>query len=203
MDLYAAKAVPLVGTLEGFVHVKALAGATPAAGIPVSLDGNRVATTSPDGRYCFEEVAEGSHEVALSAAQLPADYDPGPASSAHLLVQPRRAARADFEVLPLVSLEGRVTGLAGAPLDGIVIRMVPGSRYTATSDNGYFAFHNLSEGDFEVVLDLKSLPENSEITSPPSVSVVLRLGSPAPPIGFSFASTSKQKPIRKVPLDRK
>ena len=198
LDQFAAREAPLVGTVEGVVRVKTLAGGSLAEGIPVSLDGQRTATTTADGHYLFTEVPEGEHDVTLAAAELPADYDPGALSKMHLLVQPRRAARADLEVLPLVSVEGKVTGPPGAIVEGILIRLVPGARYTTTATDGHFAFYNLREGDFQVVLDTRSLPENEVLRSPSSVPVAVRVGKQAAPVEFSIGGTSPQKPIRKV-----
>jgi hypothetical protein len=58
-------------------------------------------------------------------AELPADFDPGDAQKARVVVQPRRTARADFEVLPLMACRRQGNGPVGAPLEGIVIRMLP------------------------------------------------------------------------------
>src|SRR4029077_959143 len=158
MNVAGGDAIPLVGTVEGVVTLNMLAGRSLAAGIPVSLDGHRTAMTSADGHYLFSEVAEGQHEVALSAGELPAEYDAGPKGATRLLVQPRRAARADFEVLPLGTIEGMVKGPEGAPLENILIRLLPGVRYTTAAQDGHFAFYNVREGDFTVTLDIKSLP---------------------------------------------
>ncbi len=168
----------------------------------MTLDGNRSTTSGADGRYHFDDVPEGEHVFTLDPATLPAEYDPGPVSQAKLQVQPRKIARADFNVLPLATLEGQVIGTEGAALDGVVIRMVPGSRYTMTDAEGHFAFYNLREGDFEIVLDPKTLPENGVLKSAASIPVVFRVGTPLPALLFQFEVTSQQKPIRKV-LDKK
>ncbi|MBZ5728209.1 MAG: carboxypeptidase-like regulatory domain-containing protein [Acidobacteriia bacterium] len=200
--LAAADAVALVGTVEGVVTVNMLAGRSLAPGIPVSLDGHRTTTTTADGHYLFRDVAEGQHEVALSATELPAEYDPGQKGATRLLVQPRRTARADFEVLPLAAIEGKVSGPEGAALENILIRLLPGERYTTTAPDGHFAFYNVREGDFTLALDTKSLPENGELTSEAAFPAAVRIGTPLPPVEYSFVLNSKQKPIRKV-LDRK
>jgi len=202
VDQFTAKAVPLTGTVQGVVRVKRLTGQSLASGIPVTLDGGRTATTGADGTYIFDSVPEGPHEVALSAAELPADYDPGPQHEARVLVQPRRMVRTDFDVLPLAALEGQVTGPEKVALDGILIRLLPGSRYTTTGNEGHFAFYNVREGDYELVLDPKTLPEDGELQSPAIQTAVVRASTPAGSVSFSFTINPKQKPIRKV-LDRK
>jgi hypothetical protein len=199
---FIADAAPLNGSIEGVVKLRALAGAAPASGIPISLDGHRTAATGADGHYLFTEVPEGPHELSLSASELPADYDPGSPASAKVLTQARRANRADFEVFPLTSLEGSVSGPAGAALEGIVIRMVPGQRYTTTAEDGHFAFYNVREGDYEFVVDTATLPDNAVLAGDPSAPSAVRAGAPVPPVSFAIRLKSTEKPIRKV-LDRK
>ena len=194
----AAQAAPLVGTVEGTVLVKALGGPRNAPGVSVSLDGWRTAVTGADGRYTFDSVPEGAHEVALSLAELPADFDPGDAQKSSVVVHARRAARADFEVLPLTTLSGKVSGPAGTPLDGIVIRVLPGTRYTTTAIDGTFKFYNLREGDLAVAIDPSTLPENGQLISSPGVSVSVRDGATALPVEFKFTVQVTQKPVRTV-----
>jgi len=195
---FVVKAAPLTGTVEGAVRIKTLAGAAGAPGIPVSLDGGRTAVSGADGRYIFESVPEGVHDVALSLAGLPADFDAGDTAPTHVVVHPRRTARADFEVLPLAAVEGKVGGPEGAPLGGIVIRMAPGNRYTTTTDDGSFRFYNVREGYCVLVVDSKTLPEGGVLTSSGTVTVPVRAGTSPPSIGFHFTLQSTAKPIRKV-----
>jgi len=201
-DQFIAKAAPLVGSVEGVVKLKMLAAASYVPGIPVSLDGSQTEITGPDGHYCFKNIPEGPHEVALALAQLPADLDPGEAQKSQVLVQPRRPTRADFEVLPLAMIQGRVHGPEKAPLEDIVIRLAPGTRYTTTNKQGVFTFYNVREGDFELALDPKTLPEGGALRSPATVPVAVRVGTAPPPLEFTFVVNTTQKPIRKV-LDRK
>ena len=198
LNQFTARNVPLTGVIEGYVRV--LAGSTrlPAAGIPVMLDGYRTVSTGDDGRFRFEETPEGTHEVALSSRELPADYDPGALRNARVVVQPRRTARAELEVLPLLPLEGKIRGPEGVPLDGIIVRLLPGERYTNASADGVFVFYNLREGDYEVAIDPKSLPEGGELLSPRSVPAAVRTGAPVAPVHFSIGVNPQQKPIRKV-----
>lgn len=118
-----------------------------------------------------------------------------------MVVQPRRAARADLEVLPLSAVAGRISGPEGAALENVVIRLSPGSRYTATAKDGSFTFYNLREGDYTVALDTQSLPQGTGLASHESLSVRIRAGVPAPPLEFRLAIENQSKPVRKV-LDR-
>jgi hypothetical protein len=198
MDQFAAGAVPLVGTVEGAVRIRALSGAVLAAGIPITLDGGHTATSGSDGRYLFSGVPEGQHEVSLSVTELPADFDPGDPAKTRVMVQPRHVAHADFEVLPLSSIEGAVTGPEGATLDGILIRLLPGMRYTLTASEGRFAFYNVREGDFNLAIDAGTLPPNGKLLSEPSFPVAVRAGSSVPSAIFATGIVSSQKAIRKV-----
>ena len=195
---FIVKAAPLAGAVEGIVRIMALAGAVGAPGIPVSLDGGRQAVSGADGHYIFENVPEGVHDVALSLTELPADFDPGARPNTRVTVQPRRTARADFEVLPLVAVAGKVSGPQDAPLGGVVIRMAPGNRYTVTADDGSFHFYNVREGECVLAVDPKTLPVGGAFRSPGIVSVPVRVGTVPPAIEFQFTVQSTEKPIRKV-----
>ena len=198
----ASSTVKLTGNVEGVVRQKTLAAAAIAASIPVILDNGRTVLSGPDGHYVFDNVPEGVHEVGLALAELPADFDPGEVQSNRIVVQPRRAVRADFEVLPLSEISGRVAGPEKAALEDIVIRLLPGTRYTSTRKDGSFTFHNVREGDFEVAIDPRTLPDGAELQSPATLGASVRIGAPLPPVEFAFIVKSPQKSIRIV-LDRK
>jgi hypothetical protein len=118
------------------------------------------------------------------------------------VIQPRRVAHADFEVLPLSIVEGTVTGPEGIALDGLLIRLLPGARYTLTTSEGRFAFYNVREGDYQLAIDTDTLPPNAKLLSEPSVPVAVRAGDPVPSAMFSIGIVSKEKAIRKV-LDKR
>ena len=94
-----------------------------------------------------------------------------------------------------------MTGPEGVALDGLVIRLLPGERYTLTTSDGRFAFYNVREGDFNIAIDAGALPENGKLLSEPSVPVGVRAGGSIPSTTFSVGIVSSQKPIRKV-LDK-
>lgn len=196
--------VRLKGSIEGVVRLRTLAGPLdgPAASIPIRLDHGRTAVTAADGRYSFDNVPEGAHEVELSLEELPADFDPGDRQKSAVTVQSRRSARADFDVLPLMAISGRVTGPEKSEWKDIIIRLLPGARYTSPDKEGAFTFYNVREGDFTVALDPQTLPDGGELQSPARVAVAVRIGIPTPPLRFAFIVQSTAKPVRKV-LDRK
>ena len=198
----AAVAVSLTGAIEGVVRLKTMGTPSYAPGIPVSLDGGQTVFTGSDGHYVFPNIPEGVHEVALALGQLPADFDPGEPAKSQVVVQPRRPSRADLEVLPLTTVHGRVRGPEKAPLEDIVIRLAPGTRYTATDKEGRFTFYNVREGDYQIAPDAATLPEGGAWSSAVPCPLAVRVGSPPAEVEFTFVVNTTQKPVRKV-LDRK
>jgi hypothetical protein len=190
--------VSLTGTIGGTVRLRSLAGNMPAAAIAIAVDGGRTVLSGPDGHYIIDGVPEGVHEVGLALDQLPADFDPGDIQRSRIVVQSHHIVRADFDVLPLMSISGRVAGPEHATLEGIVMRLLPGNRYVSTREDGSFTLSNVREGDFNVTIDAKSLPEGAELQSPTVVSTSVRSGTPVPTIRFTFILKGVQKPIRKV-----
>jgi hypothetical protein len=62
-------------------------------------------------------------------------------------------------------------------------------------------FHNLREGDYELVVDPGPLPEGAELTGAGRMPVAVRLDTTSPEIHFDFRRLLKQKAIRKVDLN--
>jgi hypothetical protein len=196
---YAAEHAPLVGSVQGLVKEQSLAGERPAAGVPVSLDHYRTAVTDASGRYELLDVPEGLHEVGLDMEQLPTDYEPGPASKARASVEPRAIARADFSVVRLTSLTGKIVAPAGAPVENVVVRLAGTKLYTTPYQDGSFAFYNLREGEYEVAMDQQTLPEGFLLASPASVHVLASNTKPPAAIGFELkVKPAPEKPVRKI-----
>jgi hypothetical protein len=198
IDSFVNSRVPLTGMVEGFVFEQRMSGQHAAAGIPVSLDEDRTATTDQDGCFRFSDVPEGEHHVRLSRTELPADYDPGSTDTAPIAVQPRRTTRATLAVVRLTSISGVLTGPEKAPLAHILVRLLPTKRYTLINESGQFAFHNLREGDYVVVLDEKTLPEGAVLTGAPGIPAPVRLDEAPSEIRFTFVIPDRPKPVRKV-----
>ena len=198
IEQYAMQHAPLVGNVQGMVMEQSLSGPRPAANVAVILDHGRTAATDSTGRYNLADVPEGSHEVGLDMEQLPADYEPGPAPNTRVSVGPRSIVRADFIVIRLTFLDGRIEAVPGVSLDNIVIRLAGTDRYTTPDADGNFAFYNLREGEYLVAIDEQTLPEEVLLDSAPNVQVVASSANPPGPVTFVL----KMKPEEEKPIHR-
>jgi hypothetical protein len=197
LEQYAAAHAPLVGSVQGLVMERSLNGSHPAAGIPVSLAHFRTAVTDASGRYQFSAVPEGPYEVGLDMERLPTDYEPGPATAARVSVEPRTIARADFTVVRLTYLTGRIVAPAGTQVESVVIRLAGTNRYTTPYQDGSFAFYNLREGEYEVLFDEQTLPDGYLLASPARARV---LASNANPPAAEIRFELKLKPPQEEPV---
>jgi peptidoglycan-associated lipoprotein len=200
IEQYAAAHAPLVGSVQGLVMEQSLNGSHPAAGVAITLAHFRTAFTDASGHYQFSAVAEGIYDVGLDMEQLPTDYEPGPANKAHVKVEPRAIARADFSVVRLTYLTGRVVAPAGTRLENAVIRLAGTNRYTTPYQDGSFAFYNLREGEYEMVFDEQTLPEGYLLASPARVRVLASsTNPPAGEIEFELKlEPVPEKPVREI-----
>jgi hypothetical protein len=200
---YAAQHAPLVGSVEGVVVERTIAGARPAAGVSMILDGFRRTMTDSSGRYQFPNVPEGPHEVGLDLEQLPTDFDAGDSLSSKILVEPRALVRTDFDVVRLTSIHGSISAPAQTPVQNIVIQLAGTDRYTTPDTDGNFSFFNIREGEYDVVIDAQSIPEGYLLQTPASVHVAASASRPAPVVTFQIQSKPvEEKPIRPVIQER-
>jgi hypothetical protein len=202
LDQYMSQRIPLIGSVEGFVHVLAAGGARPAPDVVVNLEGGQSAKTDINGHYRFESVPEGLHTVSINMEELPADYNPGAKTKSPVSVGPRKSPRVDLEIYALSAFVGKVVALPDAAfesLEGIVIRLEPGQRYTTTLKDGSFAFYNTPDGDYQLRIDENTLPSEAKLKSAPNAALVIRAGSVPAPIKFEIDRIPMQKKrIRKV-----
>jgi len=196
---YAREHVPLVGSVQGYVMEEMLSGTRPAVGVPVSLDGYRTAVTDASGRYGLFQVPEGPHQVGLNMDQLPADYEPGPAMKERVAVEPSAISRADFRVIRLTSIAGKVVAPKDVQVENLVIRLAGTNRYTTPEQDGSFAFYNLREGPYEMVFDEQTLPEGFALASPARAQALASSANPPAPIKFELkAKPPQEKPVREI-----
>jgi hypothetical protein len=196
IEQYAAVHAPLVGSIQGLVMEQSLNGSHPAAGVAVSLAHFRTAVTDASGHYELSAVPEGIYEVGLDMERLSTDYEPGSVTAARVSVEPRAIARADFSVVRLTYLAGRIVAPAGTPLETAVIRLAGTNRYTTPYQDGSFAFYNLREGEYEVVFDEQTLPEGYLLASPARVRLLATNANPPAEIAFEL----KPKPVQEKPI---
>jgi hypothetical protein len=67
--------------------------------------------------------------------------------------------------------------------------------------HSHAAGYNLREGDYELVLDKKTLPEFAGMDQAERVSVSVKVGRQPEPVNFPFEVRLPQKPVRNV-LDK-
>jgi hypothetical protein len=199
---YSAGKAQLKGSLEGFVMEHLADGNYPAEGVTVSVDQSRTALTDADGHFRLADVPEGPHRIALAVHELPAEFEVGKNIESALIVQPGKLSRADFDVVRLSSLGGRLTGPKDVPVDGIVVRMQPGGQYTTPDTEGNFSFYNVRAGVYMLTVDVKTLPEFGVLTQKDGVSVTIGAAGKTTPVAFDFEIHKPQKPVRNV-LDKK
>jgi hypothetical protein len=187
------------GSLEGFVYELRSDAKLPAAGVPVGLDGSRKTMSDEKGRYRFSDVPEGLHRVVLGADALPPEFEPEGEAAVNTSIRATKVSRNDFLVKRLCTLQGRVKSdgvLDSAGFESIVIRLVPGKRYTTPSADGTFAFYNLPAGKYELVFDGEKLPENAALVSPERIGI--EADGTTADLVFEVENADGRKPVRKV-----
>jgi hypothetical protein len=77
------------------------------------------------------------------------------------------------------------------------VKLLPTDRYTTPTPEGRFGFYNLREGEYDVAIDPKSLPEFGTLDRI-TAHVSLRRGAPAEELAFHLAVQKPEKPIRRT-----
>jgi len=98
----------------------------------------------------------------------------------------------------LSAIQGKVTGPKDVPVDGIVIRMLPGEQYTTPDTEGNFTFYNMRAGTYTLAVDQKTLPEFGVLNQPNTVPVTVQVGVETAPVTFGFEIHKPEKRVRKV-----
>lgn len=196
LDRYAAEQMPIAGAIEGRVVEQRSGGSDAARGIPVILDEGRATVTDEDGLFKFSRVPEGAHRVFIAVDRLPAEYDPGTTIEATVDVKSRHVATAELNVRPLVSIAGRIVAPRGTPLDGIIIKLLPTDRYTTPHTDGRFVFFNLPEGEYDVLIDPKSLPEFA-LLNRTTAHVIAKRDLQEQEPSFDMSINKPEKPIHR------
>lgn len=151
-----------------------------------------------DSRGQAEIAAQAVHAVAIVVSELPTDFDPGSVARQTVEIEPRHTSSARLEVVRLAQISGRVSVAPGVSPENILIRLLPTDRYTTPDADGAFLFSNVREGDYDIALDRRTLPENTVLQSAERVSVSVRIGAPVPVVEFQTVQEQTVRPVRKI-----
>jgi len=141
----------------------------PQANARVRVDGNRYVVSDDSGLFRLDSVARGEHAVYLDLLSVRADLTLLDQTQQQITIESTRDVIVDFRVVRT----GRITGLVWfdtnengrfdqgeQPLPDV--RVVTGSgRDTLTDDKGYFIIGDLPPGEHILLLDEKTVPEQT------------------------------------------
>ena len=141
----------------------------PQANARVRVDGNRYVVSDAAGNFRVDSVSRGEHAVYLDLLSVRADLTLLDETQQQITIESSRDVIVDFRVVRT----GRITGLVwldsnenGRLDDGEQplpdVRVVTGSgRDTLTDDKGYFIIGDLPPGEHILLLDEKTMPEQT------------------------------------------
>jgi hypothetical protein len=141
----------------------------PQANAQVRVDGNRYVVSDANGNYRIENIARGDHAVYLDLLSVRADLTLLDNTQQLITLDSNRDVMVDFRVVRT----GRISGVVwmdvneNGRLDETEqpladVRVVTGSgRDTLTDDKGYFNIGDLPPGEHIILLDEKTIPEQT------------------------------------------
>ena len=156
----------------------------PKADVKVRVDGNRYVLTGPDGNYHLDDIPMGDHAVYLDLLSVRADLTLLDGSQQQVSLVSKRDSVVDFRLVRA----GRISGSVWLDLNEngrldegeqplADVRVVTGSgRDTLTDANGYFMLGDLPPGELVVLVDEKTLPDQTRSVRG-SLSVKVLVGS--------------------------
>ncbi|MEK6278787.1 MAG: hypothetical protein AABN95_00375 [Acidobacteriota bacterium] len=156
----------------------------PTANVKVRVDGNRYVLTGPDGNYHLDAVPMGEHAIYLDLLTVRADLTLLDGSQQQVSLDSKRDSVVDFRLVRA----GRISGMVWLDLNGngqldegeqavADVRVVTGSgRDTLTDGNGHFMIGDLPPGEHVILVDDKTLP-NQTLSVRGSLSVKVLVGS--------------------------
>ena len=141
----------------------------PQANARVRVDGNRYVVSDINGNFRIDSVARGDHSVYLDLLSVRADLTLLDNTEQLITLDSRHDLLVDFRVVRT----GRITGLVWLDANGngrldegeqplADVRVVTGSgRDTLTDEKGYFIIGDLPPGEHILLLDEKTIPEQT------------------------------------------
>ena len=156
----------------------------PQANVKVRVDGNRYVLTGSDGNFRIDSVQRGEHAVYLDLLSVRADLTLLDGAQQDVSLVSAHDSVVDFRLVRT----GRMSGMVWLDLNenGLFdegeqpladVRVVTGSgRDTLTDENGYFLIGDLPPGEHVILLDEKTLPEQTRSVRG-SLSIKVLVGS--------------------------
>ncbi|HKU77079.1 MAG TPA: hypothetical protein VJR02_24420 [Pyrinomonadaceae bacterium] len=141
----------------------------PQANAQVRVDGSRYVVSDASGMFRVDSVSRGEHSVYLDLLSVRADLTLLDQTQQLIVIESNRDVIVDFRVVRT----GRISGVVWLDLNenGQLdeseqplsdVRIVTGSgRDTLTNDKGYFIIGDLPPGEHIVLLDEKTIPEQT------------------------------------------
>ena len=177
----------------------------PQANARVRVDGNRYVVSDENGNFRVDSVARGEHAVYLDLLSVRADLTLLDQTQQQITIEGSRDTIVDFRVVRT----GRISGIVwldtneNGRLDGSEqpladVRVVTGSgRDTLTDAKGYFIIGDLPPGEHILLLDEKTIPEQTRSVSG-SLTIKVSAGNETSTL-FPVAPLPDQ--IKKFPRD--
>lgn len=145
----------------------------PQANARVRVDGNRYVVSDAAGNFRVDSVARGEHAVYLDLLSVRADLTLLDQTQQQITIESTRDVIVDFRVVRTGRISGIVwfdTNENGRFDEGeqplLDVRVVTGSgRDTLTDDKGYFIIGDLPPGEHILLLDEKTIPEQTRSIS--------------------------------------
>lgn len=137
-------------------------GEVTLVGIPVKL-GTRVQLSNEKGEFIFKNITAGTYTLSFDYQKLPIELTPTLADQ-KIQVRANGETRVELGLYIVGSVDGRVQikaldQLQHYPLTQIKVIAEPGGYSTLTDQSGYYFFDQLPAGNYQVSLDVTSLPE--------------------------------------------
>lgn len=178
----------MFGSIEGMVTLEGKG----VSGLPILMDGRRVATTSGDGSYRIRRLPVGSVSISISATSLEPGYSVDGEFAQAVQVLPRETVRADFVLARFSTFQGSLIYCDDGrirPIGGARIALVSQDEFItiSTSAAGGFQADDVPPGTYDVIIDPESVSAYAAPDEIPAirldlsedvVAYVIRLGCP-------------------------
>ena len=178
----------------------------PQANARVRVDGNRYVVSDDNGLFRVDSVVRGEHSVYLDLLSVRADLTLLDDTQQQITIESNRDVLVDFRVVRT----GRISGLVwfDANENGRLdeneqpladVRVVTGSgRDTLTDGKGYFIIGDLPPGEHILLLDEKTIPEQTK-SALGSQTIKVTAGNET---STSFAVTTVPAQVKKFPREQ-